>query len=83
MQKLLLSLILLIGLFSCQSKQEEVRNGQAFKKGTFGFDLDFLGDYDSLVVLGSGNAQLIVSPKFQGKVLPVPLLDWRDRALVG
>lgn len=68
MQKLLLSLILLIGLFSCQSKQEEVWNVQAFKKGTFGFDLDFLGDYDSLVVLGSGNAQLIVSPKFQGKV---------------
>jgi hypothetical protein len=68
MYKYLQFLLLFIFLFSCQSKQEEVRNGQEFKKGTFGFDLEFLGEYDSLVVLGSGNAQLIVSPKFQGKV---------------
>lgn len=68
MYKYLQFILLYIFLFSCQSKQEEVRNGQEYKKGTFGFDLEFLADYDSLVVLGSGNAQLIVSPKFQGKV---------------
>ncbi|HSI75994.1 MAG TPA: DUF6786 family protein [Lunatimonas sp.] len=68
MYKNLLSLLFFIGLYSCQSKQEEVRMGQAYEKGTFGFDLEFLADYDSLVVLGSGDAQLIVSPAFQGKV---------------
>lgn len=68
MYKYLQFLLLFIFLFSCQSKQEEVRNGKEFKKGTFGFDLEFLADYDSLVVLGFANAQLIVSPKFQGKI---------------
>lgn len=68
MHKLLLLLILFSGLYSCKSKQEEMRNGQEYKKGTFGFDLEFLAGYDSLVVLGSGDARLIVSPGFQGKI---------------
>ncbi|WP_158856412.1 DUF6786 family protein [Lunatibacter salilacus] len=68
MYKYHLFLILFIGLFSCQSTHEEAQNGQEFKKGTFGFDLEFLDDYDSLVVLGSGDAMLIISPAFQGKV---------------
>lgn len=68
MHKLLLLLILFSGLYSCKSKQEEMRNGQEYKKGTFGFDLEFLAGYDSLVILGSGDARLIVSPRFQGKI---------------
>jgi hypothetical protein len=41
-----------------------------FAAGTFGFDLNFLQQHDSVVVLKTGNdaAQIIVSPKYQGKV---------------
>lgn len=40
------------------------------KPGTFGYDLQFLQRYDSLILLTSadGSAQLIVSAKYQGKV---------------
>lgn len=45
-------------------------NSDGYKKGTFGYDLQFLKQYDSLVVLQSDNekAQVIVSPKYQAKV---------------
>jgi hypothetical protein len=38
--------------------------------GTFGYDLQFLSKYDQVVLLKSSdsNAQVIVSPKYQGKV---------------
>ena len=41
-----------------------------YAKGTFGYDLDFLKQRDSVVVLNSkdGNGQIIVSPKYQAKV---------------
>ena len=39
------------------------------KPGSFGHDLDFLKKHDTgLVVLRSGDARVIVSPKYQGKV---------------
>src|SRR5687768_13096633 len=40
-------------------------------KGTFGYDVSFLQKYDSLVVLSdaSKKAQVIVSPKLQGRVM--------------
>lgn len=41
-----------------------------YKKGTFGYDLNFLEKRDSVIVLQSadGSAKAIVSPKYQGKV---------------
>ncbi len=38
------------------------------KEGSFGYDLAFLKKHDDPVVLTSGSAQVIVSPKYQGKV---------------
>ncbi|HWB94507.1 MAG TPA: DUF6786 family protein [Puia sp.] len=40
-----------------------------FAPGTFGYDLDFLNRHDSVVVLRSGESSVIVSPRYQGKVL--------------
>src|SRR4030095_13957704 len=50
------------------SKKEELKN---FKEGSFGFDLQFLKRFDSVIVLESkdGQAQVIISPKYQGKVV--------------
>jgi len=41
-----------------------------YPKGSFGYDLDFLKQNDSVVVLNTkdGNSRVIVSPKYQGKV---------------
>jgi hypothetical protein len=41
----------------------------AFAPGTFGYDLNFLNRHDSVVVLRSGESSVIVSPRYQGKVL--------------
>lgn len=68
MHKCLLVFALFSCFICCQSRQEETGIPPEYEKGTFGFDVDFLSDYDSLVLLGSGDARLIVSPAFQGKV---------------
>ena len=41
-----------------------------FAKGTFGYDVNYLSEKDSLIILKSddGNAQVIVSAKYQAKV---------------
>lgn len=53
--------------FSCNpTKKEEAM----YNKGTFGYDLKFLSEKDSLIVLKTNEdkAQVIVSAKYQGKV---------------
>jgi len=40
----------------------------SFEKGTFGYDLQFLQSKDSVIVLSNGDAHVIVSVNYQGKV---------------
>jgi hypothetical protein len=71
--KVLESLVLAVMIFSSckmenkESKQNEMKK---FDKGTFGYDLNFLSEKDSVIVLknNEGNGQLIISPKYQAKV---------------
>src|SRR5579864_4485604 len=63
----------LVFLFACKSKSNKNYNyNQAyyFKEGSFGYDLDFLKKMDSIVILKNNNglSEVIVSPKYQGKV---------------
>lgn len=54
-----------------ETKQLSVSNDSAsYKKGSFGYDLNFLQKHDSVVVLKAEGeeAQVIVSPKYQAKV---------------
>lgn len=67
--------IFIIGLVlvcSCQTKQNKNYSGDipSFKKGTFGYDLNFLKNRDSVILLkGNGDRSLvIISAKYQGKV---------------
>jgi hypothetical protein len=60
-----------ITIFSCIGKRKKLDiMEKTFEKGTFGYDLKYLSDKDSLVVLKSDNeeAQVIVSAKYQAKV---------------
>ena len=62
-------LIISLSLLSaCQTVQNESNNTQHFEKGSFGYDLAFLRERDSVAVLSNNDAQVIVSPKYQGKV---------------
>ena len=57
---------------SCQSGDNKNQQQEMEKMdiGSFGYDLNFLKEKDSIIVLQNetGNAQVIVSPKYQGKV---------------
>lgn len=56
---------------STENKQSEQQSDTAnYVKGTFGYDLNFLQQHDSVIVLKSNDdkAQIIVSPKYQAKV---------------
>ncbi len=65
------TLIAVVFITSCKTvKPPESQSVKKFEKGTFGYDLDFLKQKDNPVVLKNkqGNAQVIVSAKYQGKV---------------
>jgi len=57
-------------LGSCGANNSKKQDMGSFEKGTFGYDLNFLNRYDSVIVLSdkSGQAKVIVSPKYQAKV---------------
>jgi hypothetical protein len=64
-----LLIITLIGLvLSCTTSKKEEK--KEYAPGTFGYDLQSIGKKDSLVILknAEGNAQVMVSPKYQAKV---------------
>lgn len=55
-------LFFILFTFSCEQQTENA-------KGTFGYDLEFLRQKDStLLVLSDGESRVIISPKYQGKV---------------
>lgn len=54
---------------ACSTRPQDANQPvNSFPKGTFGYDLGFLSKFDQLVILRNGDAQVIVSPKYQGKV---------------
>jgi hypothetical protein len=61
------SLISMLASSSCKNPHD---NNINYAVGSFGYDLQFLQKHDSVIILKSldGNAQIIVSPKYQAKV---------------
>ena len=58
-------------LLSCTGNKKTSENMQKeYEKGTFGYDLNYLSQKDSLIILKSADeqAQVILSAKYQGKV---------------
>lgn len=64
----LLGSILMISCTGNTKKSDKMKTN--FEKGTFGYDLNYLSEKDSLIVLKSddGEAQVIVSANYQAKV---------------
>jgi PBP1b-binding outer membrane lipoprotein LpoB len=65
MKQLFTIIILSMILTDCSNQPA---NKSATEKGSFGYDLAFLKKHDSVIVLANGDAQLIVSAKYQAKV---------------
>jgi len=59
-----------LAFHSCKTKEKKMVLNSISPPGSFGYDLEFLKKTDQPVVLknASGTAQVIVSPKYQGKV---------------
>ncbi len=74
MTRIFISILLLL-LISCNGLNKNTSDKSLtrdFKKGTFGYDLDFLKKYHKdLVVLGddSTGSQIIILPAYQGRVM--------------
>jgi hypothetical protein len=68
-----LLLIIMINT-SCNNSQQKEQGADkdetAYKEGSFGYDVNFLKQHDSIIVLQTDgeNARVIVSPKYQAKV---------------
>ena len=65
---ILSALIIIILLAGCGIAAKKEQKASPFKKGSFGYDLQFLRSKDSVIILKNGDAQVIVSPKYQGKI---------------
>jgi hypothetical protein len=70
--KLLFALLLVV-LIACNTSSNQSEKNQAtmeHQKGSFQYDLDFLKQYHKdLIVLGTDNAQIIVLPQYQARIM--------------
>lgn len=64
-------LILLSLIFSCTSNQktQSTESMKTFVKGTYGYDLRFLQKHKKPVELKNGDARILISPEYQGRVM--------------
>jgi hypothetical protein len=73
MKKLFVCLFVtgVMGMTACNDNTpEENKDPEAtkYEAGSFGYDVQFLQQHDSIIVLQNGDAHVIVSPKYQAKV---------------
>jgi len=65
-------LLLIAIVFSCSNgnpKKKSASKMNEFEKGTYGYDLNFLKAHTDPVELQNGDARIIVSPEYQGRVM--------------
>lgn len=70
--KTLTILFLILSVFSCTNsnrKNKSESKMETFEKGTYGYDLQFLTKHTNPVELKNGNARILVSPEYQGRVM--------------
>ncbi|MDB4581515.1 hypothetical protein N9164_00045 [Draconibacterium sp.] len=63
---LIFSLAAVIG---CNKKNKSTQVMKSFEKGTYGYDIEFLKKHSKPVELKSGDARVVISPEYQGRVM--------------
>jgi hypothetical protein len=58
-------------IFSCTSNQQSkpTETMKTYEKGTYGYDLQWLQKHKKPLELKSGDARILISPEFQGRVM--------------
>jgi hypothetical protein len=71
MKKVLLftAVVFLLGCSYSGKKKNTTKPMQSFEKGTYGYDLEVLNKVESPVELVNGNARVLLSAKYQGRVM--------------
>lgn len=79
---------LMVGWANCRAQQSDVEETQEMP--TFRDELEFLRSHGEVIILGEGDAQVAVSPLYQGRVLTStaqgadgPSFGWTHRELIG
>jgi hypothetical protein len=70
--KIIVILFLLISVLGCSNsgqKNKSVADMKTFEKGTYGYDIKFLKEHTKPVELKNGNARVLISPEYQGRVM--------------
>jgi hypothetical protein len=70
--KIFTFLTLIAIVFSCSNgnpRKKSTSKMNEFKKGTYGYDLNFLKAHTNPVELQNGDARIILSPEYQGRVM--------------
>ena len=65
---IIMSAVILI-FTSCTSNQKSVAKMNDPKKGTYGYDIEFLKKHTKPIELSSGDAKIVISPEYQGRVM--------------
>lgn len=62
-------LSILIFLISCTNQPKPKKESHSYTKGTYGYDLAVLKKHTKSIELKSGDACIVVSPEYQGRVM--------------
>ncbi len=55
-------------IYACSTKSTD-RKMESFEKGTYGYDLNFLKEHKKPIELQNGDARVLISPEYQGRVM--------------
>jgi len=65
-------LFLIVSVLACSNSGKKANSDSAlitFEKGTYGYDLNVLKNHTKPIELKNGNARLLISPEYQGRVM--------------
>jgi len=66
---IILFVALAVMSYNCSPKPQKEEKAALPEKGTFGYDVDFLSKYQETILLKEGDAQLVICPAYQGRVM--------------
>lgn len=62
-------IILALGCSNPKQKNQKFSKMETFEKGTYGYDLKLLSEHTKPIELKNGDARIIISPEYQGRVM--------------
>ncbi|MEA1875931.1 MAG: DUF6786 family protein [Bacteroidota bacterium] len=87
---IIFSFILIFSACKSGTDHQDQKATSDYETGTFGYDLEFLQQYQNTILLKNGNSMLAVAPDYQGRVMTSSAngmegmsFGWLNYALIG